>query len=309
MTTGLRRVALRTLHSIFVLLGLTVVTFGLLHLAGDPAAVLSSPDATPQEIQEFRQQQGFDEPLPVQYGQWLSRAAQGDLGHSYRHSRPALEVVLDSLPATLTLITAAVFLALCVAIPVGILAAIRRGSRFDRFVISMSVLTQSIPTFWLGIVMILVFAVSLRVLPASGGGSWQYLVMPATALAAHQIGTYSRLLRSSMVDVLDSEFVRTAWAKGIRPRRVILLHALRNASLPFVTVVGLQVGELYGGTIITETVFSWPGMNRQAVASIVNQDIPVVLAYILVVGTLVLLTNLVVEALYGVLDVRTRETR
>ncbi|MBB5788582.1 ABC transporter permease [Jiangella mangrovi] len=301
------RIATRLWHTLFVLLGLTVVTFGLLNLAGDPAAVLASPDATPEEIDEFRREQGFDRPLVEQYLSWLWRAVQGDLGYSYRHGGPALQVVLESLPATVVLVLSSLLVALLIAVPIGILAALRRGSRLDRFVISLSVFTQSLPTFLLGIVMILVFAVTLRWLPSSGGGDVRYLVMPAIALAAHQIGTYARILRSSMVDVLDSEFVRTARAKGLSEWAVVVVHALKNASLPFITVVGLQVGELFGGTVIVETVFSYPGVNRQAVQSIMGQDMPVVLAYILVVGVLVSLTNLLVEALYGVLDARTKE--
>ncbi|MFD5858724.1 ABC transporter permease [Streptomyces chartreusis] len=301
------RILRRLLNSALVMLGLTVVVFVLLNLGGDPAVQLSSPDATPQEIEAFRQAHGFDRPLPLQYLEWLGRAVQGDLGFSYRQGVPALSVVLDNLPATLLLIAASLLVALIVAVPVGIFAAVRRGSRFDRFVISAAVFTQSLPVFWLGIVMILVFAVNLRWLPASGGGGLNYLVMPAIALGAFQVGTYARLLRSSMVEVLDSEFVRTARAKGLPTRRVVLVHALKNASIPVITVIGLQIGELYGGTIITETVFGWPGVNRQAVQSITSHDMPVVLAYILVIGMLVLVTNLIVEALYGVLDVRTRD--
>jgi peptide/nickel transport system permease protein len=303
----LLRVLRRLLFSCLVLLGLTVATFALLHLAGDPAALLSSPDATPEEIERFRVVHGFDRPVVFQYLAWLGAALHGDLGFSYRHGTPALTVVLDSLPATLALVGASVRVALLVALPAGIFSAVRRGSRLDRIIIVWSVFTQSIPTFWLGIVMILLFAVQLRLLPASGGGSLLHLVMPAIALGAFQVGTYSRLLRSSMVEVLDSDFIRTARAKGVPERRVIMLHALRNAAIPVVTVIGLQVGELYGGTIITETVFGWPGVNRQAVQSIISHDMPVVLAYILVIGVLVLLTNLVIEALYGLLDVRTRD--
>lgn len=303
----LLRVLKRLAHSLLVLLGLSIVVFGLLALAGDPAAKLSSPDATPAEIQAFREAQGFDRPLPVQYLSWLGRAVQGDLGFSYRHGVPALDVVLESLPATLTLIAASLLVALSIAIPVGILAAVYRGSRFDRLVISAAVFTQSIPLFWLGIVMILLFAVKLQWLPASGGGGLEYLVMPALALGAFQVGTFARLLRSSMVEVMDSDFIRTARAKGLPRRRVVLLHALKNAAIPVVTVIGLQLGELYGGTVITETVFSWPGVNRQAIHSITSNDMPVVLAYILVIGGLVLVTNLLVELLYGVLDVRTKD--
>jgi peptide/nickel transport system permease protein len=301
------RILRRLVHSFFVLLGLTVVVFALLNLGGDPAAQLSSPDATPEEIDAFRHEHGFDRPLPLQYLEWLGRAVHGDLGFSYRHGIPALDVVLENMPATFLLIGASLVVAFAVAIPAGIFAAVRRGSRFDRLVIAAAVFTQSIPVFWLGIVMILIFAVKLRWLPASGGGGLNYLVMPAVALGAFQVGTYARLVRSSMVEVLESEFVRTARAKGLSRRRVVLVHALKNAAIPVITVIGLQLGELYGGTVITETVFSWPGVNRQAVQSITGQDMPVVLAYILVIGVLVLVTNLVVEALYAVIDVRTRD--
>lgn len=305
----MRRVAKRLLHTIFVMLGLSVVTFGLLNLAGDPAAVLASPDATPAEIEALRVEQGFDRPLVEQYLSWLGRAIQGDFGFSYRQGAPALQVVLESLPATITLVMTAVTIALLIAIPVGILAATHRGSRLDRFVISLSVFTQSLPTFWIGIVMILIFSVTLRWLPTSGGGSIRHLIMPATALALYQVGTYSRILRSSMAEVLDSELVRTARAKGLREWQVILVHAFKNAALPFITIVGVQAGELLGGTIITETVFAYPGVNRQAVLSIMGRDMPVVLAYILIIGIMVAVVNLLIETLYAVLDPRTREAR
>jgi peptide/nickel transport system permease protein len=296
----------RLIHSLLVLLSLTVVTFILLNLAGDPAVLLSSPDASLTDIEQLRHTLGFDQPLPVQYLEWLGRAAQGDFGYSYRQGQGALPLVLERLPATLELIGASLLVSLAIAGPAGILAALRRGSRLDRAIIAFTVFTQSMPTFWLGIVMILLFAVTLHWLPASGGGNISHLIMPALALGAFQVGTFARVLRSSMLEVLDADFVRTARAKGLPERRVILVHALGNATLPVITLLGLQVGALYGGTIVTETVFGWPGVNSLAITSISNHDIPVVQAFVIVVGVLVLATNLAVELLYGQIDPRTR---
>lgn len=296
----------RVTFSVLVILGISAITFGLMHLAGDPAVLLSSHDATPDEIQAFRVANGFDRPIVVQYFDWLWHAAQGDLGVSFRNKRSALAIVLGALPRTLLLIGCALAISTIVGVLVGSLAAVFRGSIFDRCVIVGSVLIQSLPTFWLGIVMLLIFSATLRWLPTSGFRSPIYLVLPAVTLAAFQVGTFARIARSSMLEVLDSDFVRTARAKGASSYSVVFGHAFPNAALPIITVIGLQLGGLYGGAIVTETVFGWPGVNTVALSAISSRDMPVIQAYVIVVGVLVVLTNLVIDAIYGMLDPRAK---
>lgn len=300
------RFAHRFAHSVLVILGISAITFGLMYLAGDPAVLLAGDDATPAEIQTIRETNGFDRPIFIQYFDWLSHAVQGDLGSSYRSGRPALELILAALPKTLLLIGVAIALAAIVGVIVGMLAAVYRGSLFDRAVITGSVFLQSVPAFWLGIVLILIFSATLRLLPTSGFRGPEYLIMPAITLAAAQIGTFSRMVRTSMLEVLDSDFVRTAWAKGASPPRVIFGHAFRNATLPIITVIGLELGALYGGAVIVETVFGWPGVNSVALSAITSRDMPVIQAFVLVVGLLVITTNLCIDFLYTKLDARTK---
>lgn len=298
--------AKRFLYSILVLLGISAITFLLLHLAGDPAALLSSPDATPEEIERFRVANGFDRPIIVQYADWLWHAVQGDLGVSLRNGRPALDVILEALPRTLLLIGCALALSTVIGIIAGAIAAVFRGSAFDRSVIAGSVLIESLPTFWLGIVLILIFSATLRLLPTSGFRGMEYLILPAITLAAFQVGTLARIARSSMLEVLDSDFVRTARAKGASSYAIVFKHAFPNAALPIVTLVGLQLGGLYGGAIVTETVFGWPGVNTVALSAITSRDMPIIQAYVIVVGVLVVVTNLFIDILYGLLDPRAK---
>jgi peptide/nickel transport system permease protein len=302
----LSRVFNRLIYRILVLLGISLITYLLLFLAGDPAVLLAGEDATPAEIQAVREANGFDRPIILQYFEWLLQAVQGNLGESYRSGRPALELVLNALPATLVLIVSAILISSVIGIVVGVLAAVYRGSVFDRFVIAGSVFFQSLPTFWLGIVMILIFSATLRMLPTSGFRGPEYLILPAITLAAFQVGTFSRVVRSSMLEVLDSDFVRTVRAKGASSRSIIFGHAFRNASLPIITIIGLELGGLFGGAIVTETVFSWPGLATLALSAITTRDIPVVQAFVLVVGVLVVLVNLSVDIIYSRLDPRTR---
>lgn len=296
----------RLLYSILVILGISAITFMLFHLAGDPAVLLSAPDASPEEILAFRVTHGFDRPIVVQYLDWLWNVVQGDLGTSFRNKRPAMEIVLEALPRTLLLIGCALAISAGVGIVVGVVAAVFRGSMFDRLVIAGSVFVQSLPTFWLGIVMILVFSAKLRLLPTSGFRGPEYLILPAVTLAAFQVGTFARIARSSMLEVLDSDFVRTARAKGASSFVTVFGHAFPNAALPIITVIGLQLGGLYGGAVVTETVFGWPGVNTIALSAISSGDMPVVQAYVLVVGILVIVTNLLIDFLYVLLDPRTR---
>lgn len=296
----------RFLHSILVVFGISAITFLLLYMAGDPAVLLAGENASPAEIQRIREANGFDRPIPVQFVDWLWNAVQGDLGTSYRNGQPALEVVLQALPNSLLLIGCALSVSSVVGIVVGILAAVRRGGKFDQFVIAGSVFIQSLPTFWLGIVVILIFSATLRLLPTSGFRGPEYLILPVLTLAAFQVGTFARIVRSSMLEVLDSDFVRTARAKGASRSAVMFGHALRNAALPIITIIGLELGTLFGGAIVTETVFGWPGVSRLALSAITSRDMPVVQAFVLVVGILVVLTNILIDSLYTTLDPRTR---
>jgi peptide/nickel transport system permease protein len=300
------RFAKRFLYSVLVLLGISAITFALMHLAGDPAVLLSNHDATLEEIQAFRVANGFDRPIVVQYFDWLWHAAQGDLGVSFRSKRPAIVVILEALPRSLLLIGCALALSTVFGVIAGSIAAVFRGSLFDRAVILGSVLIQALPTFWLGIVLLLIFSATLRWLPTSGFRSPIYLILPAVTLAAFMVGTLARIARSSMLEVLDSDFVRTARAKGASSYAVIFKHAFPNAALPIVTVIGLQLGGLYGGAIVTETVFGWPGVNTVALSAITSRDMTVVQAYVLVVGLLVVVTNLLIDLLYGLLDPRAK---
>ncbi|CVI64215.1 ABC transporter permease (plasmid) [Agrobacterium leguminum] len=299
----------RLIFSILVMLGVSAITFLLMFLAGDPAALLASEDATAAEIEQIRQTYGFDRPIVVQYLEWLWHAVRGDLGVSYQSQRPALELILHALPNTLLLIFCALALSASIGVIVGVLAATFRGSRFDRSVIMGSVLVQSLPSFWLGIVMILIFSATLRLLPTSGFRGPIYLILPAVTLATFQVGTFARIVRSSMLEVLDSDFVRTARAKGASASSVVFGHALPNAALPIITVIGLELGGLYGGAVVTETVFGWPGVNTLALSAITSRDMPVIQAFVLVVGILVVITNLLIDMLYAILDPRTRGLR
>jgi peptide/nickel transport system permease protein len=299
-----RFVLVRASHALLVVLGVSVVAFGLLHLSGDPAALLLPPSATREDIELYRRQLGLDRPLPVQYVDFVSKAVRGDFGMSYRHNQPALGLVLERVPATLELSASALLLALVVSVPLGILAAIKRGSIFDQASLVLSVVGQAFPVFWLGIVLIIVFAENLRWLPASGRGSPLNLVLPALVLSAYSMAVIARILRSSLLDVLNADFVRTAHAKGLSGRAVLLGHALKNAALPVVTVVGLQVGTLLGGAVITEEVFAYPGMGRLAVQAISNRDFSVVQVFVILMAVLIVAINFLTDLLYAWLDPR-----
>lgn len=293
-------------HAVLVLFCVATVVFFLVRISGDPVAILLPPDATPAQAHQLRVSLGLDRPLLTQYADFLGGVVHGDLGDSLFFHAPALSVITDRLPATLELAAAALVIALALAVPAGILAAVRRGSAVDSGVMSLVLLGQCTPAFWVGILMILLFAVTLRVLPASGIGGLQHLILPAVTLSLYSTAIIARLLRSSLIDVLGEDYIRTARAKGASPMRVILGHGMRNASLPVVTVVGLEIGSLLGGAILTETVFAWPGLGRLTVEAIQNRDFPLVQATVLFFAATFVVVNLVVDLLYAVLDPRVR---
>ena len=297
----------RALAQMFlVLLGVSVVAFGLTRLSGDPAVLMLPPEATEQERQAFRSAYGLDDPLPRQYLAFVGRALRGDLGRSITFGEPALPLVLSRLPATLELAAGALVIVLAIGIPAGIVSAVARGRLVDRAVMLTAMLGQSVATFWLGVMLILVFAVHWQVVPPSGRGSPAQLVLPAVTLAMYAASVMARLTRSSMLDVLGDEFVRTARAKGVREICVIVRHAFSNTLLPIVTVLGVQIGNLLAGAVVTEAVFAWPGLGSLTVEAIYRRDYPLVQAVILFFAFAYAGLNMLVECLYAYLDPRTR---
>jgi peptide/nickel transport system permease protein len=297
----------RSLQSLLLILLATFVVFLLLHITpGDPATIILGEQATPEQIADLRRSMGLDRPLPEQYLRFLTNAVRGDFGISIRAQRPALEYVLERLPATLQLSAGAFAFALLTGLPIGMVSAVKRLSIWDHSSMFIALLGQSMPVFWLGLMLIVVFAVQLRWLPASGMGQPQHLILPAITLGTFLIGLIIRLTRSSMLDVLSQDYIRTARAKGLSEGTVLVRHALKNAFIPVVTVLGLQMGTLLGGAVITETVFAWPGMGMVTVTAIHQRDYPVVQSAVLVSAVLVVLINWFVDVLYHYLDPRIR---
>jgi peptide/nickel transport system permease protein len=299
-----RLLARRALHLLIVVVGVYTALFLLLRLTGDPALLYVSEDAGPAQIQRIREQLGLADPLPVQYVRFLGRAILGDFGLSLRYNQPALPLVLASLPATLELTGAALFLAALVGVPVGILSATRRNSVADHLSLVASLIGQCVPTFWLGIILILILALDLGLLPPSGRGTLAHVVMPALTLGAYSTARVARLTRSSMLDVLNQDFVRTAHSKGLAQRVVILRHVLKNAAIPIVTILGLTVSTLLGGAVITETIFDWPGVGRLMVQAILVRDYPIVQGTAFLIAAMVAVVTFVTDALYAWLDPR-----
>jgi peptide/nickel transport system permease protein len=263
-------------------------------------------DIQAKDVNEFRQRLGFNDPLAVQYARFLGGAVRGDFGESLRYRRDALGLVLERLPATLLLAGTAMVLTLSVAVPLGVLAAVRRDSLFDHASTIATVLGQATPGFWLGLMLIYVFAVQLRWLPTGGMGGVAHLVMPAVVLAAFYAARVARLTRSAVLDALNEDYVLTARAKGLAETRVIGKHALRNSAIPIVTLAGLEAGQLLGGAVVTETIFAWPGLGRLTVQALLNRDFPVVMAAVSFTSIVYTLMNLLVDLAYGWLDPRVR---
>jgi ABC-type dipeptide/oligopeptide/nickel transport system permease component len=297
----------RLLHTALVTLGVVTLAFVALRLSGDPAATMLPGDASVDELRHLRHTLGLDQPLHVQYIAFLGGAVRGDFGESFRHQQPAFGLVLERLPATLELAFAALLLAVVVALPLGIVAALYRGRAVDMLAMGFAVVGQATPYFWMGIMLILVVSVELGWLPTSGRGGWPHLILPAVTLGTHFAASLARLTRTSMLEVLGQNFVTTARAKGLGEPRVVLAHALKNAAVPVVTLIGLQFGTLLGGAVVTETIFAWPGVGRLAVQSIFVRDYPVVQAGVLVLALVFVAINLAVDLLYGTLDPRIRD--
>ncbi len=290
----------------WVVAGVAVTVFVILHLSGDPATVMMPLESTQAEIAQFRHENGFDRPLPVQFAAFAWNALHGDFGNSLRHGEPALGLALERVPASAELAFSALALALLVAIPAGLVAALERNSFVDVAARLVSLAGQSTPVYWLGIMLILIFGVQLGWFPVSGIGGLRHLVLPAVTLGLFSMAKIMRLTRGSMLDILQSDFLRTARAKGLSPWSVIVHHALRNAWLPIVTVVGIELGTLLSQAIITETIFAWPGIGRLAVQAIYDRDYPVVEAVVILSALSFVLVNLLVDLTYAALDPRIR---
>lgn len=297
----------RLFFSLFVLWGAVTIIFVVLRLVpGDPAYIMLGPDADQAQVAALRAQLGLDQSLIQQYATYLANVVHLDFGESFRLNADSMSLVLQRVPATIQLATAALVLSLLVGLPLGVIAALRAHTWVDRTISVFSLMGQSTPSFWLGIVLILVFARGLKVLPSAGSGTWAHLVLPTITLALPFLAILVRLTRSGLLEVVHEGYVQTARAKGLGEGIVILVHAMRNALIPIVTVVGLQFGALLGGTVIVETVFAWPGVGRLLIDSIGRRDYGVVQASILLVATIFVLINLLVDLVYGFLDPRVR---
>lgn len=303
MTTYLASRLLQMVPSLFLL---TVVLFALMRLGGDPVMHLAHPEASPEEIAEIRAAYGFDRPLPEQYLKQLRMMLRGDFGESFRFRSPALPLVIEKLPATMELAAVSMLVALLIAIPAGLLSAIFQNSPLDLGVTTTSTLGRAMPNFWIGIMLILLFAVHLGWLPVSGRLEATSIILPALTLGTSVATSLARILRSSMLEVIRQEYMTTAKAKGLHRWAMVLGHGLRNALIPFITVFGLQMAWLLGGSVIVEEVFAWPGMGRLLLNSVKVRDLSVVMAGVCVFALVVMATNLLVDVLYTTLDPRIR---
>ena len=299
-------IASRLVQAILVILGVTFVTFALMYLSGDPAAVYADPNWTEQEIEAFRHEMGFDKPWPVQYANYIYKALQGDFGRSFRHRQPVLSLIVKRLPATLRLAFVAFLISIIVPLPLGIISAINRGRWPDITSMLFAIAGQSVPGFWLGIMLMLVFGLKLKILPISGMETPLHIVLPAVTLSTYSVARNARLVRSSLLEVLGEDYIRTARAKGLHERIVIYRHALRNSLLAVMSIVGLELGFLLGGAVITETVFAWPGLGRLTIQAIYGKDLPLVQGAVTFMAVIFVLVNLAVDLLYTVIDPRIR---
>ncbi len=286
----------------YVVVGISMISFFFIHLSGDPVMLMLPGDASDQEIEELREQLGFNDSLPRQYWRFAYNAVQGDLGNSLYFNAPVREIVLERLPASLELAVAAMLVALVIAIPLGIISAVRHGTMLDMGSMFVALFGLSMPHFWLGIMLMLFFSVFLGWLPTSGRGTLAHLCMPALSLGLPLMAMFARLTRSVMLEVLNLDYIRTARAKGLKETIVIGKHALKNALIPLVTVAGMQFSAILGGTVIIETVFAWPGLGRLVVQAIFRRDYPLVQGIVFVLALIFVGMNLIVDILYVYLD-------
>lgn len=296
----------RLLQAVIVIWGISLITFSLLHLFRDPVLILLPPEATKEDVDLLRKEMGLDQPIYIRYFKFLGGMVQGDFGKSFVAQRPALSLVIERMPMTLYLAASGLLLAIIISIPLGVLAAVRRNQIHDHSASILAVLGQAMPLFWLDIMLIIIFAVKLRLLPASGAGSYKHIILPATGIAVSLLPILMRLTRSRMIEILSQDYIRTARAKGLGERAVLFRHALRNALIPVITILGFQFGMLLGGAVITETIFAWPGVASLVVESIFNSDFPVVQAAVALFAFLIVLANLFTDIIIAWLDPKVR---
>ena len=292
--------------ALITIFGVTLLVFIAARLSGDVVYTLVDASAGQEEIDKMRRQLDLDKPVWLQYISYVGHVARGDFGRSIRYQRPVVEVIAERIPKTVQLGLAAFTVSIILGISLGILAARTRGSIIDRAARTLAVLAQSMPHFWIGIMAILIFAVILRWLPTSGSGTWQHLVMPALTLATFPMAAIMRITRSSMLETLDAEYVKFLRVKGLAERLIVWKHALRNALIPVVALSGIQLGNLLGGAVIVETVFSWPGLGNLMVESIVSRDYPVIQSGVLMIAVFLITLNFLVDLVFGVIDPRIR---
>lgn len=304
---SLRFLIARLANAAVIMFIVAVIAFSMIYVVpGDPARLMLGERASPDDVAALRAHLGFDRPIFAQFLDYMGGLLRGDFGESFRAQRPALQVVLESAPATIVLVASALLVAFGIGIPLGILAAVRRGKLLDRAALGLALIGQSVPAFWIGLVLIAVVALRWRLLPTSGYGGVEHLILPTLCLVPYVLGMILRVSRVAVLEVLEQDYVRTARAKGLSPWVVVGKHALRNAGIPIVTVMGLQIGALLGGAVVTETVFAWPGIGRLAVNSLASRDWPVVRTVILIAALGLVLINLTVDVIYSLIDKRIR---
>ena len=299
-----RYVLHRCLQAIVVLLGVTFVVFLIIHLRGDPSVLLLPANATVEQEMIFKAKWGLDQPFIIRYWNFIKNAIHGDFGQSLYYHAPAISLVFDRMPATIELAVISTILSVIVGVPLGVFAAIKKNSIFDFFARIIALLGQAIPTFWFGIMMIILFSLKLHWLPTSGRGEFGNLIMPVIAAGLFAMASITRISRNSMLEVLNEDYIRTAKAKGLTSTRIFFLHGLKNAILPVITMIGMEFGSLLGGAVVIETIFAWPGVGQLAVNGIYNRDFPVVLAAVTLTAFIFIVVNLVIDILYCLIDPR-----
>ncbi|MHB1681354.1 MAG: ABC transporter permease [Bacilli bacterium] len=302
-------IARRLMQALISVLGVSTIVFFILHLSGDPVLLLAPQNASAHDISVLRHSLGLDKPLGMQYLIFLWHLVHGNLGYSYVQSEPALLIVMQRLPYTIELAVAAFLLSVVVGIPIGILTAVYRGKWMERLLMPIILVGQSMPAFWTGILLILLISVWLRWLPSSGAQGIQSLILPAITLSSLSIATIARMTRSGFIEELEKEYVKTARSKGAHGLQLIVRHIFRNASIPILTVTGLEVANLLGGAVVTETIFAWPGLGQLTIQSISARDFPVVQAIVLFISITYIVVNLITELAYGIIDPRIRSGR
>jgi peptide/nickel transport system permease protein len=297
---------IRLLRALITILAVVTFAFVVLRMSGDPAQVMLGPDVPQESIDAFRKAWGLDQPLWVQYLAYLKSIFSGDFGFSMRDKSPAMQLVIERIPATLELTIPALLLKLVIGIPSGVYAALHRQSTVDRGVILAAIFGFTIPSFVMGLLLVLIFSVALGLLPSGGQDTWQSAILPTLTMSIGGIGILARFSRSAMIEVMGQPYIRTASAKGMKWTDVVWRHALPNAAVPIVTIVGFMVGSLIAGAVVVESIFSWPGIGRLLVVSVTNRDLPVVQCILLIIAAAMVVSNLVVDLLYGWLDPRLR---